>query len=210
MKRRRGSAGTEIGSRPYQQLVQEAARLLAQGEAAGFDEARRKAAARLGIGLRQPPDNAAIEQALVQYRALFHGDNPQAELRQLRQTALKAMRLLARFEPRLVGPVLAGTAPPHSPVHLHLFADPPEAVAMFLLEQHIPYEHDERRVRFAAEQWESLPLYRFVAGDTTLELTVFPAQGLRRRPLSPVDNQPMRRADIGAVELLLEDERRSY
>ncbi len=210
MKRRRGSAGTEIGSRPYQQLVQEAARLLAQGEAAGFDEARRKAAARLGIGLRQPPDNAAIEQALVQYRALFHGDNPQVELRQLRQTALKAMRLLARFEPRLVGPVLAGTAPPHSPVHLHLFADPPEAVAMFLLEQHIPYEHDERRVRFAAEQWESLPLYRFVAGDTTLELTVFPAQGLRRRPLSPVDNQPMRRADINAVELLLEEERPPY
>jgi hypothetical protein len=210
MKRRRGSAGTEAGSRPYQQLLQEAARLLAQGEAAGFDDARRKAAARLGFSLRPPPDNAAIEQALVQYRTLFHGDRRLAQVQQLRQTALQAMRLLARFEPRLVGPVLTGTAPPHSPVHLHLFADPPEAVALFLLDQRIPYEHDERRVRYGAEQWDTLPLYRFVAGDTTLELTVFPVQGLRRRPLSPLDNQPMQRADSTAVERLLEEDRPSY
>lgn len=204
MKRRRGPGNAEHDSRPYHQVVQEAARLLAQGEAAGFDDARRKAVARLGVSLRTLPDNAAIEQALVQYRALFQADDQTAQLHHLRQTALQAMRLLARFEPRLVGPVLAGTAPPHSPVHLHLFADTPESVALFLLDHHIPCEHGERRVRYTPDGWETLPLYRFVAGDTTLELTVFPAQGLRRRPLSPVDNRPMPRADAAAVEHLLD------
>lgn len=203
-KRRRSSGGADSESRPYRQVVQEAARLLAQGEAAGFDDARRKAVSRLGVTLRHLPDNAVIEQALLQYRALFHADSQAAQLRELRQAALKAMRLLTRFEPRLVGPVLAGTAPPHSPVHLHLFADTPEAVPLFLLDQHIPCEHDERRVRYSLDTWETLPLYRFVAGDITLELTVFPSQALRRRPLSPVDNRPMSRADMATVAQLLD------
>lgn len=203
MKRRRGLGNADNESRPYQQVVQEAARLLAQGEAAGFDDARRKAVARLGVSLRHLPDNAVIEQALLQYRTLFQPDSQTTQLRELRQAAFKAMRLLARFEPRLVGPVLTGTAPPHTPVHLHLFADTPEAVALFLLDQRIPCEHDERRVRYTMDAWETLPLYRFVAGDITLELTVFPAGGLRRRPLSPVDNRPMQRAGMAEVERLL-------
>lgn len=194
------------GSRPYQQVMQEAARLLAQGEAGGLDEARRKAAARLGVSLRHLPDNAEIEQALKQYQSLFQADNHTTRLRQLRQAALNAMRLLEPFEPRLVGPVLSGTAPPHSPVHLHLFADTPEAVALFLLERRIPCDQDERRVRYTAEQGETLPLYRFVAGDITLELTVFPAHAPRLRPLSPVDNRPMQRVDAATVESLLADE----
>jgi len=203
-KRRRSPGGADSESRPYQQVVQEAARLLAQGEAAGFDDARRKAMSRLGVTLRHLPDNTVVEQALAQYRALFQADSQAAQLWELRQAALKAMRLLARFDPRLVGPVLAGTAPPHTPVHLHLFADTPEAVPLFLLDQHIPCEHGERRVRYTQDTWETLPLYRFVAGDITLELTVFPSQGLRRRPLSPVDNRPMARADVTTVAQLLD------
>lgn len=206
MKRRRRHAHAVGESRPYQQVVQEAARLLAQGEAAGYEDARRKAVARLGVELRHLPDNATIEQALLQYRCLFQSASQTAQVQELRQAALKAMRLLARFEPHLVGPVLTGITPPHSPIHLHLFADTPEAVPLFLLDQHIPCEHDERRVRFTMENWESLPLYRFIAGDVTLELTVFPAQGLRRRPLSPVDNRPMPRADAAAVARLLDNE----
>ncbi len=206
MKHHRGSGNRELGSRPYQQVVQEAARLLAQGEASGFDDARHKAVTRLGVSLRRLPDNTEIEQALLQYRTLFQADSQLVQLHQLRQAALQAMRLLARFEPRLVGPVLTGTAAPHSPVHLHLFADTPEAVVLFLLDRHIPCEHGARRVRYVLETWETLPLYRFVAGDITLELTIFPAHGLRRRPLSPVDNRPMPRADAAAVERLLAED----
>lgn len=178
--------------------------MLAEGGAATFDAARRKAQERLGSGpLRPPPANAEIEQALIEYQRLFQGDTQPRALRELREAALHAMRLLAPFDPRLVGPVLAGTADSGSIVYLHLFADTPETVAVFLMDRQIPFEHDERQVRFGPEQRELLPLYRFVAGDIVVELTVFPAHGLRRPPLSPVDNRPMRRADTAAVEQLL-------
>ncbi len=204
MSRRRGRSGETHGSLLRRQVVAEAARLLAEGGAATFDAARRKALERLGSGpLRPPPTNAEIEQALIEYQRLFQGDTQPRALRRLRQTALHAMRLLTPFDPRLVGPVLAGTADSSSIVYLHLFADTPETVAVFLLDRQIPFEHDERRVRFGPEQRELLPLYRFVAGDIVVELTVFPALGLRRPPLSPVDNRPMRRADTATVEQLL-------
>lgn len=205
MGRRNGRSGSAgLTARTYHEVLQEAARLLAGGEAETFESARRKAASRLGLSLHQRlPDNAEIEQALADYQRLFRSDSQPQHLHHLREVALKAMRLLECFEPRLVGPVLSGTADAHSPIHLHLFADNPEVVAVYLMDRHIPYEQDERRVRFAAEQWDLLPLFRFVAGDATLELTVYPAGGLRRAPLSPVDNRPMRRADAGAVERLL-------
>lgn len=208
MGRRNGRGGTTgLSARTHQEVLQEAARLLAEGGASSYEAARRKAANRLGLSPHQRlPDNAEIEQALIGYQRLFRSDSQPLQLRQLREAALKALRLLERFDPRLVGPVLAGTADTHTPVHIHLFADNPESVALYLMDRHIPFEQDERRVRFAAEQWELLPLYRFVAGEVTLELTVFPAQGLRRAPLSPVDNRPMRRADVVAVAQLLAEE----
>ena len=204
MSRRQGRSNTGRESQLYRHVLAEAARLLAQGTATGFDAARRKAVERLGCGpLRHPPSNAEIEQALIGYQQLFQSDTQPAALRRLRQVALQAMHLLSRFDPRLVGPVLSGSADDSSIVYLHLFADFPEAVAVFLMDQHIPFEHDERQVRFGPEEDELLPLYRFVAGDTVIELTLFPAQGLRRPPLSPLDKRPMRRGNAATVERLL-------
>ena len=64
----------------------------------------------------------------------------------MRLTALSAMEVLARFSPRLVGPVLNGTADANSVVNLHVFADSPEAVAMLLDERGIRYSAYERRL----------------------------------------------------------------
>jgi hypothetical protein len=193
-------------SRAQRQLVQEAARLLAHGEAGHIDEARQKAARRLGITSHWPVDNPAIEQALRDYRELFHKDAQAEQLRQLRREALHAMRLLAPFDPHLVGAVLSGALQPDAPVHLHLFADSAESVAIFLMDQNIYSELGERRVRYAAGQEDRLPVYRFMAGNTRLELTIFSAHGLRRRPLSPIDGRPMARANAVAVAQLLEED----
>ena len=78
-----------------------------------------------------------------------------------------------RFSPRLVGPVLDGTADQHSEVNLHLFADPVEMVGHFLMEQHIPHELGERRLRMPSGDQARLPEYRFLAGDVAMALTVF-------------------------------------
>jgi hypothetical protein len=45
---------------------------------------------------------------------------------------------------------------------------------------------------------------RFVAGRQTVDAVVFPVDGIRQSPTSPVDGRPMRRASAAEVESLLE------
>jgi hypothetical protein len=113
------------------------------------------------------------------------------------------MRFLAAFAPRLVGPVLEGTADEHSEVNLHLFADSVEEVAHFLRERGVPAVLSDRRMRVAAESYVSQPEFRFVAGGVPIALTVFAGPGGRQAPLSPVDGRPMRRVPLPEVERLL-------
>jgi hypothetical protein len=47
---------------------------------------------------------------------------------------------------------------------------------------------------------------QFVAGDKEIEAVVFPLNGIRQSPSSPVDGKPMRRADIAELETLLANE----
>ena len=53
----------------------------------------------------------------------------------MREVALKVMRSLESFHPRLVGPVLEGTADEHARISLHVFNDPPDAVVIHLLDK---------------------------------------------------------------------------
>jgi hypothetical protein len=113
------------------------------------------------------------------------------------------MRLMADFQPRLVGPVLTGTASAHSEINLHLFSDSPEAVSIRLEERGVPHEVLERRLRYERDRAVSYPALRFVAGRQTVDAVVFPLDGIRQAPCSPVDGKPMRRASAAEVEALL-------
>ncbi|SCZ66181.1 hypothetical protein [Thiohalomonas denitrificans] len=191
-----------------QQLAQEAARFMIEGGIRDFAMAKRKAAERLGLSqTRNLPTNREIEQARAEYLSIFQPESQPQRLRELREAAVGAMKMLGTFSPRLVGPVLAGTADDHSPIYLHLFSDTPEQVDFFLGDRGIPFEHDERRVRLEPEKQETFPMYRILADDIVVEMTVFPVKGQRQAPLSPVDGRPMRRANRHEVEALLQEER---
>ena len=186
-------------------IAQEAARIMAEEGVHDFLSAKRKAAARLGAAdTRHLPRNTEIEQALIDYQRLFHPGAHAHRLERLRTAALESMRFFDRFDPRLVGSVLNGTANEHSDLNLHLFADTPEDVVLFLMQKHIPFQTSERRLRLTNESSEMYPVYRFMAGDTPIDLTVFPCAGLRQAPLSAVDGKPMRRANITALMELME------
>jgi len=185
-------------------LTQECARIMANEGIQDFRIAKRKAALRFAITDRTLlPGNAEIQQALLDYQRLFHADQQANHLRDLRETALEAMRFLADFRPRLVGPVLSGTAGPHSGIHLHLFADTPKDILMFMLERHIPFETLDRRLRMSNGVQVQLAAFRFNAGDHPVDLTVFPLLDERQAPCSPVDGRPMHRAGLTEVETLL-------
>jgi len=192
--------------RMRQSLAMEAARILAASGGRDYFAAKRKAAAHLGAhDTRNMPSNAEIEQALTDYQRIFHADTQPEQLRRLREAALEALAFFADFAPRLVGPVLNGTADANTPVTLHLFSDTPEAVGLFLVHHGIPYDEASSRLRFGSEAVVAYPSFRFVAGEQRIEVIVFPVDGQRQAPLSPVDGRPMRRAGIDAVRALLQE-----
>jgi hypothetical protein len=187
-----------------QAVAEEAARIMREQGVDDFLQAKRKAADRLGVtDASILPRNTEIEAALVAHQRLFAADRHEASLVALRRSALEAMRLMADFQPRLVGPVLTGTASPHSEITLHLFAEIPEAVSLKLEERGVPHEVLERRLRYERDRTVSYPALRFVAGRQTVDAVVFPLDGIRQAPSSPVDGKPMRRASVAEVEALL-------
>lgn len=185
-------------------IAQATARLLHEGGPRDYGQARRKAARSLGIDdPRLLPDAGEIEEALREHVALFGGAGRERWLRAQRRAAREAMVFLARFQPRLTGPVLTGTADRHGAIELHLFAEPPEEVALFLADHGIRHRAGERRLRLDGERQVRVPTLAFSADDHEFELTVLPLDGLRQAPRDPLDGRPMPRAALPAVDDLL-------
>lgn len=230
MHHARQHSETKTRERRYR-LAREAARLMAESGVRDFHQAKLKAAERLGIhDDASLPRNREIEDALREYQRLFQGGMLQggmlqndsadgastaspdigtaaagqpAELRRRREAALRALEFFAGFDPRLVGPVLDGTADAYSAVQLHLHSDDADAVAHFLDEHRIPAESRGRRLRLDRTRSLDCPVWLFSAEDLGFDLTVLPHDALRQAPLSPVDEKPMRRASAGQLRALL-------
>jgi hypothetical protein len=185
-------------------IAQEAARLMSEHGIRDFHRAKLKAAERLGILDTQAlPRNQEIEQALREHQRLFHADSQPQLLRRRREAAAEAMRFLHDFEPRLVGAVLDGTADAHSAICLHVFSDDAEAVGLYLREHGVPFETQTRRLRTSRDAQADYPVLLFAADELPFDLTVLPQDSLRQAPLDRIDERPMRRATLAAVEELL-------
>ena len=189
-----------------QALAQHAARIIAEDGVRDYARAVRKAAERLGVhddALMPRPQE--IDEALREHQRLFAGDRQPDALHRRREIACEAMRHFAEFEPRLVGPVLDGTADQHSSVSLQLFADDADAVLRQLLDDDIPHRTGAKRLRYADGRSVEYPTLAFVADGIDIELTVLSRDDLRQAPLDRGGEQTMARANLAAVERLLDD-----
>ena len=203
-KLRHSKPPVRSGEQKRARLATEAARIMAEEGVRDFQMAKRKAVARLNLGAeRDLPTNEEIEAALTEHLHLFHGARLAHDTKRLRKIAADAMAFLAPFDPRLVGPVLAGTVTPTSEVQLHVTADTPEQVGLFLSDHDIPFRLSERRVRYGGDRYENVSACCFTADDVAIELYVFDPRSAREPPLSPVDGRPMQRANVREVEELL-------
>ncbi len=186
-------------------LAQEAARIIVEQGIQDYRVAKIKAAERLGLSaFGSLPGHTEIEKAVSEHLQLFGRESHSDLLQGLRRGALSAMELLTQFAPRLVGPVLRGTASENSPVNLHVFADSSELVALTLDERRVSYRLFERRLKCRRDQSTTFAGYRFTHDDTPVEATVFPVDGVRQAPISPIDGKPMHRADAREVLALLD------
>lgn len=191
-------------SRLRQQVAAEAARILATEGQRNYGQAKRKAANRLGMSGRSGmPSNSEIAEQLKQYQTLYGGDEHAESLSRLRRAALEAMAFLSRFRPKLVGPVLEGTADRHSRITLHLFCETPEEVVSFLMDRNIRFEQEMRRIRWHDESYRDLELVVIEAGGESFELALMAGASWRQPPPDPVDGRAQRRAGSAEVEKLL-------
>ncbi len=192
-----------INSRIRREIAVAAAKLMQTDGLEDYLEAKRKAAGRLGVNNKGLfPSNREIETALIDYQALFCAGEHASNLAKMRQTALRAMRLLKRYEPCLAGPVLTGTAGPRSEILLHLFADAPEPIALFLAQHGIPSRAVERRLKMGKQRPAYFPALRFIAGDIDIVLLILPSAHKNTAPIDPISGRAMRRASLAKVEQL--------
>ena len=185
-------------------IAAEAARIMATEGQRNYRAAKQKAAQRIGANSRLAlPGNKEVEEALRAYQVCFGGEQHARHLETLRETALQVMRALDSFCPRLVGPVLEGTADRHSRVSLHLFNDPPEAVALHLAEKGLSYQQEERKIRWHDGGHKLIPLLVTEADGIVVELALFNSVDLRQAPPSPIDGKPQKRAHMAELECLI-------
>jgi hypothetical protein len=188
-----------------QQAAELSARHMRQ---AGLDmaAARKKAARQLGLDLRPGnpllPSRREIEQALASQLSLFGADDRSQQLAHKRQAAREAMQFLQAYAPRLAGAVLDGSAQAHDPVIVHLHADNPEDVTLFLHEQRLPAQLDQARVHLADGNLD-VPCWTLTVDGTVFQLWVLPLQALRSPPRHPLDHTPLPRANTAQLSQLL-------
>jgi len=185
-------------------IAKTAAKYVAVDGINDFLAAKRKAAAQLGLDPgKNMPSNMEVEQALVEYQNLFHGEHQVQVLLQMRRVTTRAMKFLQLFTPCLVGPVLRGTATHHSDIILHIFCEEPEQPGFFLQENGIPFQISSKRVRINNRDSVELPAYRFEAEDNSFVLVVFAGKQKKLAPMSGIDGKPEARANLRQVSELL-------
>ena len=208
-KPRLGDAGKQpsrLEAQLRQQISVEAARIMSDEGVRDFQVAKRKAAERLNIpDNKHMPTNQEVEEALREYLELFHAKRLSGTLETLRRCAIEAMRFLADFKPRLVGSVLSGIVTPESRIQIHVSADTPEDIGLLLDDHNIPFEENDKRLRYGGDRYQTCPVYCFSADNNPIEVYVFDHKKGRETPLSPVDGRPMKRATTKEVEELLND-----
>ena len=190
------------------QIAAAAARLVVE-EGMEYGSAKRKALRALGRHrLRQAelPGNEQVEDQVRDYLALFCADTQPAELRALRQLALRWMTQLAEFRPHLGGAVWRGTATRLSAIMLDLYCDDSKSAEIALINQGIDYDVGSRpdgRGGNGELQMLSIGVRCAELGDTvTLFLTILDHDDLRGA-LKPDSRGRSWRGDATALQRLL-------
>lgn len=182
-------------------IASQAARLMAEDGIGDYGQAKRKAARQLGAGEGDAlPSNEEVAAELRSYQAIYQDEEQVERLRELRQTALQVMELLADFRPYLTGAVLDGTAGRYAEVEIDLFADSAKDVEIYLLSHNISY--DIADVRHQGPDAPEARL-RIEWRDTTVLLSVFPYQVERRQRRNPHSGRQHDRAKAADVAALL-------
>ncbi len=182
----------------------EAARLMYARTESEYFTAKRKAADRVCRGSVKPsdlPSNAEIRDLIQEFARTHEGERRTADLKDMRLHALRMMKLLARFRPKLIGSVMTGHTRKGSDIDLHLFSDHIEPVTSALDDEGVQYDverkqitkHNETRVFTHVHVYDVFPF----------ELTVYAEDKAHYVFTSSITGKPIERATTRELEELI-------
>jgi hypothetical protein len=186
------------------EIAAAAARLVVD-EGMEYGPAKRKAARSLGrVRPGELPSNEAVEDEVRAHLSLFCAETQPAELRALRELALRWMERLAEFRPHLAGAVWRGTATRLSAVQLELYCDDSKAAEIALINRGIDYDSAARPDGQGGEVPVLIVAARTPALDepVTLQLAILDHDALRGA-LKPDGQGRTWRGDAEALHRLL-------
>lgn len=194
-------------SKLRRRIAWEAARLMYQRQESEYYRAKMKAARRFCQGWVKPadlPSNAEIRDEIQAFARQMEGDRRTANLREMRLEALRMMRILASFRPRLIGSTMTGHVRQGSDIDLHLFSDSIEAVTGALDREGIFYQVERKRVKKHGE--ERVYTHVHIADRFPFELTIYAGNMAHFVFKSSVTGKAIERASIAELTQLIQRE----
>jgi hypothetical protein len=190
-----------------QAIALEAARLMYERAESEYYTAKRKAARRLCRNRIKPedlPSNAEIRDQIQVFARIHEGEKRTQHLRDMRLDALRLMRLLRPFRPRLIGSVMTGHVRKGSDIDIHVFSDSAGLVTDLLESE--GYSFDVERKQIVKFDEARVFTHIHVYDRFNYELTVYAEDKAHYVFKSSVTGKPIERASIRELEELVERE----
>src|SRR5262245_55687212 len=187
-----------------QAIALEAARLMYERVESEYFTAKRKAAKRLcrqGVKPEDLPSNAEIREQIQLFARLHEGDKRTEHLRDMRLEALRLMRLLRAFKPRLIGSVMTGHVRKGSDIDIHVFSDSATLVTDLLQQE--GYQYDLERKQVVKHGDARVFTHVHVYARFNFELTIYPEDKAHYVFKSSITGKAIERASIRELEELL-------
>jgi hypothetical protein len=170
--------------------------------------AKRKAAKQLGVEYRHRPgdlpSNKEICDQIQAMARIYEGPKRLEHLRDMRLDALRLMRRLARFRPRLIGSVRTGHVRKGSDIDIHIFCDSQAIVTDSLDELGLQYDVQHKRIVKYGEERTFTHIH--VYDNHNYELTLYPEDKAHHIFKSSITGKAIERASIAELEALLLEE----
>jgi hypothetical protein len=200
-------APTMNPSKLRRQIAYEAARMMYFRQESEYFRAKQKAARKICKGWLKPtdlPSNTEIRDEIQALARLYEGQSRTDNLLQMRLVALRVMRLLNRFHPKLIGSTLTGHVRRGSDIDIHVFSNSLEAITAVLDEQLLFYDVEHKRVRKDGE--ERVFTHLHLKDTFPVELTVYSASLLNHTFKSSITGKAIERASVPQLEQLMAQE----
>lgn len=191
--------------RVRREIALRAAQMMYTREVSEYFTAKRKAA-KMVVGserVRDLPSNREIREEILILAQMLEGESRQRELTAMRIEALRVMRGLRRFRPRLIGSVLTGHIRSGSDIDLHVFTDSLGLLEDAIAEMGLDYAVEHKRILKHHEQRVFTHIH--IATQHPVELTVYPLDKVSYPFKSSITGKLIERASIDELESLLRE-----